>query len=47
MPNNDWKQTNISVPVIGDTPMMVAVIVLGALGFLIAIERGFRTVKIG
>lgn len=38
---------NVSLPIFGDTPMVAAIIVLAALGLLIAVERGFRGVSIG
>jgi hypothetical protein len=37
----------VSVPLLGDTPFMAAVLVVAAIVLLFAIERGFRGIKIG
>lgn len=44
MANEDGS---VTVPGLGDTPFMAAVLVVSAVVLLFAIERGFRGIKIG
>lgn len=41
------SEKSVSIPTLGDVPITAGIIVLVALGVLIAIKRGFRGVEIG
>lgn len=43
----DDSEKNVRLPAFGDVPVTAGIIVLVALGILIAIKRGFRGIEIG